>query len=367
MRRVLLPLSGLAMIAVVLNHISHRAVGMLFETAGVSFAVNNFWEAMATPSYVFDIVIQQLALFSVPGFLVISGFFVVFVARGDPPKVSWSFVKTRVLNLLWPYLIWTLVYFALSYASSGELRSLDEYLRLTINGHVLWFAPLLMQCYLLAPFMVRWAKQKPVWLLAVTGAIQVAVTLPLYFVADYEQLARYGGNGTIALFVWWALYFPLGMVLGFHSKKIGSWLERHRRALRIGTVVFGALSLLESELVVRAIGWHGWGSNPNKFSSMGYAIFFVLFFLSLDRNTLPFAQQLEKIGAQTYGIYLSHAAAITVGAWMLNRLAGLLPFIRSVSLVYVPVMAVIGLAGPLLLMEVTKRLPIKRLYAYVFG
>lgn len=368
MRRLLLPLSGIAIIAVAINHASHNGISRLFEVMGVAYspdpAQSTFWNAMTDPNYWFDIAAQQLPLFSVPAFLMISGFFIAFVVRGDPPTVSGSFVKTRVLNLLWPYLIWSVIYFAADIVLRDRVYTPLEYGLRIINGNVIWFVPLLMQFYLLAPFIVRWARHRPRLLLLIAGAIQVGVTLPLYFFADYERIARYGGEGSIVLFVWWALYFPLGMVLGFHSREVRPWLEKHRRALLLGTVVFAALSILESELVLRAIGWHGWGSNPNKLTSMAYAVFFALFFLSLDRERIPFAKHFEALGGQTYGIYLSHILFLRLGERVINRVA---PFLHGVSFLYVPVLAVIGIGGALLLMEAVRRLPTRRLYPYLFG
>jgi peptidoglycan/LPS O-acetylase OafA/YrhL len=369
MRRVLLPLSGLAIIAVVCNH----ATG--FGLTALVWWADRLGSLGASPltdkvgNYVFITIISRLTPFAVPAFLVISGIFLRYAARGDPPTVGWTFVRARVLRLLWPCLVWSgAMLIGQCLWGSRPDAPLDYVLDLLATGQF-FFVPLLMQFYLVSPWLVRWAKHKPVLLLAATAAIQIGFTSLLYLAPEFESVARFRYD-TAFLFIWGAFYFPLGVVLGFHSQRIRPWLVAHRWLLLIGVVVSGALNLLESLLIRSTYGWaddYGWANSTNTFSAMLYVLLFVLLFLSLERPQLPLAKRLEWLGGRSYGIYLSNLLFLELSAKTIYYLTPLVPWLLGVQPIFISALVVVGVGGPAVIMEAVKHSPFKRLYPYLFG
>ena len=79
MNRQNVALSGIAMILIVLNHTIH----LEFEYAAALGYSQNFGL-----NYYILWISQALGSFAVPIFLFISGSFVAYAAKGDPPKVT---------------------------------------------------------------------------------------------------------------------------------------------------------------------------------------------------------------------------------------------------------------------------------------
>ena len=110
----LLILNGLAIIAVPLHHAAAYGLQAMFYWTDRyrPVSVPNF-DQINSISYYVTTAIRQLDAFSVPAFLFISGYFIAFMARGEKSEVTWSLVTARVKTLLPPFLIWTVIRYAL--------------------------------------------------------------------------------------------------------------------------------------------------------------------------------------------------------------------------------------------------------------
>ena len=121
-------LRGLAILAVVCNHaVGWGYIAMFWWTPRYRDVVSvpNYDRLGSLPYYGL-LVVQQLALFSVPAFLFMSGFFVAYAARASSPTLSWKVTRKRITDLLWPYLVWSLVIFV-GDALQGQKYTLVEY------------------------------------------------------------------------------------------------------------------------------------------------------------------------------------------------------------------------------------------------
>src|SRR5574338_1320500 len=146
MNRRLLMLNGLAILAVLANHASHSGfIAMFWWTDRyMPVSVPNY-DQMGSLSYYLLIVMQKLAVFSVPTFLFITGIFLAYTARGSQSHLTWKVVSKRVLNLLPPYFLWTTVFLAIQFLL-GERASLGEtvLLYLWVDVSPFFFIPLVL-------------------------------------------------------------------------------------------------------------------------------------------------------------------------------------------------------------------------------
>lgn len=219
--------------------------------------------------------LNQSGRFSVPLFLLLSGFSLELRAKEEPYL---SFLKGRAAHILPPYALWLLLYelsncrFDLS-AWLVRLRDLPWLCRDFLTGQAaphLYFIPLIFQCYLLYPLLKKWVRRAPVesaaWALAVTFLLQSA-----YVLQGLGFLPAFQGPYLWMTFPIWCFYFVAGMCL---QKVEPSWLRalcrRNMVALAVVTGVFGCLHsalskytgllhAVKPELMLFALAFFFWG------------------------------------------------------------------------------------------------------------
>ncbi len=364
MRRQIPLLRGLAILAVVCNHaVGWGYVAMFWWTdryRQVASLPN--YDQRGSPTYYVLLAVQQMALFSVPAFLFISGFFVSYAARGGlRPKM----VRTRVLHLLWPYLFWSLVAFACD-GVLGKLLTPGEYLRRLLVGKAVpayFFVPLLIQFYLLAPWLVRLARDSGTALLvgaAVVNLVTVGVSYAILIGVDVvDALYKTGW-----LCPWYALYFPLGIVWGFRYKAIKAALARFRWWLAAATIVLGVASILESEAIYCSTHDYAWARGGLKFSSVLYALAFIASFMSFEWKGVAADSLIVRLGNRSYGIYLVHPKVLELAS---KAIYNLYPTVLGCQMLYQPLLVVVGVAVPMFVMSVAQRSLFRKVYTLVFG
>lgn len=367
MRRQIPLLRGLAILAVVCNHATGWGYTAMFWWTDRYRTVGSLpnYDQQGSLSYYGLVVIQQLALFSVPAFLFISGFFIAYAARGNPPALSRKIVRTRIEALLWPYLVWSLAIF-IGDGLQGEWHSPAEYVRRLVFGDAIgayFFVPLLCQFYLLSPLAARFGKPRWRSLLVVSAFVQVVAIGLLYLpLLDVEVPDAF--YTTPWLFVWQIIYFPLGTVCGFHYSRLKAWLAQVKKILLVAVIVLGALSIIESEAIYRETLNYGWARGGLKFSSVSYALTFILLFLAIDNISLPYTRAITKIGAKSYGIYLIHPKILELVARLINQAT---PGLLAYQVIFQPALIVPAVGIPILLMTWIAKSRAKKFYPYLFG
>ncbi len=366
-------LSGLAILAVVCNHATGWGYTAMFWWAHRyrPVASPNF-DQLGSPAYYGLVALQQLALFSVPVFLFISGFFMAYAAQGSGQGSIWKPVRIRILNLLWPYLVWSFAIFV-GDGIQGHVYSPTQYVYELLTGGAItayFYIPLLCQFYLLSPLIVRLAKNHPALLLVSAAAIQLAASSLFYLQFAGLRMPEAVLHSSW-LFVWQAFYFPLGVVIGLRPRSLPQLFTRLRWALVALTVVLAVASIVEAEWTYRALAPQqfdiqafDWTHSYVKVSSGLYAVAFILTFLAFDikRGKLPAA--LNWVGARSYGLYLLHPELLVLLGRVFYHVA---PWLLSQQLLLTAILIVLGAGIVLLVMEGIARSPLRNTYRYLFG
>lgn len=351
-------LSGLAILAVVCNHSIQSGLAL----AG--------WAHGSTPPpdytlgpliYYPLIIIEKLAVFSVPAFLFVSGFFVAYSSRGGRQAVfTWKMAFSRISLLLIPYVVWSAIIFLID-ASQHGLMSPERYLWKLLAGTAIppfYFVPLLCQFYLLAPLFVQFNKRHARTTLGLAAIVQGVMIGTSYFVEGRV------GMGLWHLFPTWILFFAGGTVAGFNADILRLWLAKHRRSLLLAAVLFGAVAVLEADLIYRGLGYSDWRDRPFTLPTSLYGAAFILAFLAYDTVSLPFPAFFNYLSSRTYGIYLIHSTLLSllfIAAGPVLSLLSLYPLLTQ------PVLIALALGVPLGLMWLVLQTPARRLYRHLFG
>lgn len=340
-------LSGLAMVLIVLNHTIQLGTELPVEWG---YTTVQGWARTGLS------LLQALGSVGVPIFLFISGVFMAYAARGNPPRVSSSFLWRSLLHILVPYLIWSVVFYLLIYVQ-GQQYTAAEYLKSLLVGYPFHFIPLLVFFYLLSPLLVVVAYRHPAALVGLTGLFQLVLINLLHpgilgftFPQAMSILEVPVLRNSLAS---WAVYFPLGLVYFYHSRYLLARMQRLRPALLVATVVFFTMAALPRDLL--PLG---------RLARYLYPFTFVLLLPTIQRDQIPAARVLERIGKRVYGIYLTHLIVLDL---VLIAISGLAPWLFDWPVLLFPLLFIAALGIPLALMNGMARSPTRPAYRYVFG
>ncbi|MBI5566690.1 MAG: acyltransferase [Chloroflexi bacterium] len=367
-RRVSL-LMGVAILAVVVTHAASRGQLALIEwRAAYSSVAISEAELLDTPTYWLLSVIRQLTSFAVPAFLFCAGFFVSYAARGPKGRFTWKMVRARLTDMLIPYLIWSLVWFALDALDGGVYPPLEYVSRLLTgqaDGGSYYFIPLVCQFYLLSPLVVPLAKSRPRLLLAVAAVFQIINLALVYLYSFGTQIpAAISWTTNVWLIFPWTVFFALGLVCGLHFERFKPWLVRSKRLLVGALIVLAVAGILEPEALLRTTG-HDARNIPVAISTALYSIVFLLVFIAFERISLPRSNDVTKLGNRSYGIYLTHLKAME---YVTRIIHVALPALLAYQVVIIfPLALIVGLAAPWVAMSLMIKLPVRKYYRYLFG
>jgi hypothetical protein len=358
MVRRLLLLNGLATLGVAIHHAAAYGFLAMFNWTNAyrDVTVPNY-DLMGSMPYYVLIITRQLDSFAIPAFLFVSGFFVAFAA-GRSGKMKWNAVKSRVVKFLGPFVLWTAVFFLMQRLIPRDLNTLLR---------TYYYIPLVIQYYLLAPYLGPWAKKHWKSVLVITAVIQIAVMSLGYF--NVFRFTFPGMQLLIQLTPTWffpsrIFYFTLGLVAGFHRKLFAEWFERRRYILLGALILFAIGSFVEYEIVDNAIGERWLGPNFIGIFRTLYATTFALVFLAFDKVKLPFEKELNKLGTMSLGVYLVNTPAIYIASSLMYHL---IPWILGIQSLYIPILIIAGITLPVVLMNLLSKSPVKSYYQYVFG
>lgn len=383
MTRRFLLLMGLGILGLILNHSATFGYQATFDLAWryrpeVAAACGDLTPPVFCPNY--DQIhsatywgltlVRRFIAFGVPVFLMVSGYFIAFAAGRKEAKIKWPILKARVVGLLIPYLVWSIIIFVGQAVFYHRIYpSLWEYVRRLLVGGATgsyYYIPLLIQMYLLSPILVPLAKKHWKWLLLGTAVLMIFVEA-----LRYLQLFNLGAPVVPSLIkltpLWFfprrLFWFALGIVFGFHIGEFKPYLIQHKNKLVVGTIIFYLLSLVEFEVLL-ALSGQPWIDFFSTFTTNIYAGFFMLALLSVKKLKIPFTPQIMDIGAKAFGIYLVHEQVLELVGTLMFRYA---PWMLKYQILYQPIMIFFALGVPLFLMHIVRRLPVKKLYKYSFG
>jgi peptidoglycan/LPS O-acetylase OafA/YrhL len=368
MVRRLLYLNGLAILGVV-----------LFHSAGMGFVAMFSWahrylpptvssaSQIGSPAYYALRLIEQVSMFSLPAFLFVSGYF-ISVQAGRTGNIRWSAIWSRIRTLLIPFLLWSLVTITLVVLEGKRYGPL-EFIWVWLTGQaneVLYFVPLLIQFYLLAPFFVRAIRWNWKVVLPILALIQILVLILPY--PRSLGIDTAWSNQLMYLIPKWIFisrifWFPLGIAVGFHISKVGEWLSKYHLWLLGSALILIPIGMIEWEYLFHTSGID-WLSTRETVIDGLYALMAIFGVLGLENNRLVGMQIMSDMGAKSYGIYLIHAIAITYIAKLIYHFA---PALLGYQIILQPVFVIAGLGIPLLMMYIVEHLPIRRFYVYLFG
>lgn len=353
MRRTIPLLSGLAILVVLLNHVTWH---ILRDYAP---GLTNMWLALPY------ILVDNLGKFAVPAFVFTAGYFISYTTSEGRHPLKWSVVQARLLGLLWPWLIWTAIFTLAQVATDKALT-----LRLVLENLFIqyYFIPLLLEYYLLSVIVVPLAKthaKELLWGSAILQLVLIGVFYArIYWPGFPPEWYPYIDLGPVRD-LRYVFFFPLGVVAGMRLRDIRAWLSRLKPAMPYLIVFFFILQSVEA-VAAFSMGaqYYPIGADQSRLSSALFALSVLLTFVLHERINLPLGKFISSASTRTFGYYLSHYLVLAILDRVLVTVA---PWLASIDWLQLPVLYV-GLVAIITgILELARRLPVKQYYRYVFG
>lgn len=311
------------------------------------------------------ILLNQLARFSVPLFVVLSGYGLTLkYAAGDGGmgrKQTVAFFRGRAMKILLPFVFWTVLFFFLLKRYSWDpgfsfsdifvvnLPLLFKYLTTSGVDYHFYFFIIILQCYLVFPLLFRYRRR---WLWWVLLLVQIVFTAPSHHLFAMIGFKRPGFFSAFLLY--WLFWFYTGIMLADRRERIVAAIERLK-----GWVIVG-FSILAAGIVVGEYIYKTYTqSNPDWFNHFArwtvivYALAVLALFLKFDGKVRDWLERspvrfkmVTRLAGLSFCVYIFHVWPLR---W-LQQLAG--PF---QIVLFVLLLSAICFSGALVLSRLIRR------------
>jgi membrane-bound acyltransferase YfiQ involved in biofilm formation len=248
-------------------------------------------------SFVFDLVMQVFKFGSI-GFYIAAGYLVGLVKTND---LNFIYLKKRLNNTAFPWLIWSGIYFAgfyiFSHSSTSSIDRLIRSLNFTLFFSNYWFVANFM-IVLFITIMLRKQVRNPFFLL-------ITILLSAFYgVNVYQKWIPTQHTTAILGFV---TYMWLGVIFAENRLVLTAFVNRYKVALLVLTIISFIFANIEIYLLksINPIDAY----NTLRISNQIYSIGIFLLVYSLNFETYP---QMFHPKNYTFGIYLVHSLILMV-------------------------------------------------------
>ena len=292
------------------NHLFVNNVRFLSMAAIIAIhTINSYSSAVAQPTITPLLrALHQPLKFGTIGFFLVSGFlFGERIQKHSP----FGYFKRRLQNVFAPWLVWLSLYFALRTGASlvhGRLSGVDLWQGFTncLIYSAFWFVPNLLIALALLLVFGRFLNNWRTGLVFLLASLFYGANIYGHWIPVLHTQAVFG----------FVFYLWLGAWSAWHFPSIEKWLARIPTVGMLGLTLFALLlALAESRLLVTL------GSidptNTLRISNQIFSIVAVLTIVRLKRGLWP---RFVDAREHTFGLYLTHTAALTLICWALRHI-----------------------------------------------
>ncbi len=262
-----------------------------------------------TPLGNWQVFCRPFINFSVATFLFLSG----YLTKVDNNN-WWAFYKKRIVRVIIPYLIWTVLYTI----SSRHIDKLPANLLTAKAAAPMYYIFVYIQFVLLTPLLGKLAKSRFQFLGWFVAPVSVIV-FKYYWLLTGMELNTYinllWGDSCLG----WFTFYYLGLILG------NQIVEKHY-SLKVLTVLYFASIALQ---MTEGYGWlllgeTNCGTQLKLTSFLTSSIFLLIAYIILQNGHLNIKNRfLRMLGDYSFGIYLCHIM-------VMNVLSAFVPYYKSI-------------------------------------
>ena len=256
-----------------------------------------------TPLGLSQVVFRPFINFSVAAFLFISG----YLTKTD--NTNWlAFYRKRILRVLIPYVIWTIIYSFQSIQNGGEGKVLLFNILTTKAAAPLYYIFVYIQFVLLTPLLGKLAKSKYRYIGWIIAPISIIIFKYSQFINGLEFSWIISLLWSVACLGWFTFYY-LGLLLGNHIIELKYSLKK----LTLLYVLSILIQMIEGYIWLK-LGDINCGTQMKLSSLLSSSIFAMITYTLLERRKFDANRYklMCVIGNYSFGIYLCHILIIRI-------------------------------------------------------
>lgn len=253
-----------------------------------------------TPEGVCQIYIKPFINFAVATFLFLSGY--LTSAKSD----NWMmFYRKRIIRVLIPYLVWTIIYSFSDFQSIG-LVGIGKNLLSANATTPLYYIFVYIQFVLLTPLLCRLARSQYRyigWLIAPISVLLFKYMPSFGYLTIDKHIQLFWSDSCLG----WFTFYYLGLILG--NKIID---RRFKLSNLLLLYCISVLLQIGEGYVWCMCGMVGCGSQLKLTAILSSSIFMLIIYNILENDNYKMqCRTMEIIGDFSFGIYLSHMMILT--------------------------------------------------------
>lgn len=262
------------------------------------------------------VFLGQLARFSVPVFIFLSGYGLAIGyskkdLKADPEPGRWmSFFKRRATRIVIPFLFWTVLILFFTDRLNPDTETLAYFYRRGADYHF-YFFHIIIQMYILFPVLYTLNRRfRSVALLILIMLVQMTFSSPVHILFQKLELAR--PSFYSAFFIYWIFYFYAGVYLASKDSAEKSQTQTASAGQNIVRPV--AAFLLFLVVLAEYLYWSYRQSVPdyyNHFTRISVILYSAAFIALIRTTNLKITQMkqsalIQKAGAFSFAVYIFH-------------------------------------------------------------
>jgi hypothetical protein len=301
-------------------------------------------------------LLSAFGLYAVPLFLFFSGCYLGYALDKRNFQGSYKIVFHYVLNVFWPYLIWSCVFYLLIFLDGGSTYSILGYIKNILIGYPFNFVPIFIFFCLISPFLKKAVGPYIIAILGLFLVYQIFLIMlsdhdfPRTLPESYNVFAVPVLREPLRL---WALFFPLG----FYIKSLLSLSEPKKKVLKTILMVITIAIIIINMVAILAVVNLPW-------MKYLFPIPFVLLSIFWPRDKIPFLKFFERLGRRSYGLYLINLIALDLLVLLFIPVLKMVPILMPI---YFILLFAIVAGIPVYLMEWSEKKVNNRIYHLLFG
>lgn len=253
-------------------------------------------------TYNITFVFNQICRFSVPAFIFISGMGLSITYKEG--QNYFYFLIKRFRKVLPQYIVWCLIYIFVVTKDYNIQHDINYIVYGKVFYH-LYFIPLIIEFYIIFPFIYRFMEKS--WFLLLSFIISIAIIIYTYYFIQVTPDMWFWNKKNL---LYWLFYFSLGGYIGKRRQNILPKLKKNKYIILVGlliSIVYVLNSIIIPNKNVKNLEYIVTFQRP---SIIIYSVLLILFILGLSCKNRLFMSIIAYISKKTYSIYLCHAMVL---------------------------------------------------------
>lgn len=253
-------------------------------------------------TYDITFFLNQLARFSVPAFIVVSGMGLTINYKKDS---SYSeFIVKRFLKIVPQYILWCILYIFIITKNFNVYSDLNDMVYGNVFYHF-YFVPLIIEFYIIFPFIYKFIGKR--WWLLFSFFITVFFLVYFYYFKRGAEGLWFWNKKNLC---YWLFYFSLGGYMGKNIEGISEKLNKYKYVilimflLSVFIILYGFISGNQYNKDIDYI------TTFERPAVLVYSTLFILFIFSLKWKKGFFMDIIKYISGVSYDIYLCQSGIL---------------------------------------------------------